>query len=76
MSDHSKASQGAFEHLIRDASEVRECHNVTGTFEYLLRVEVTDIAAYKTFHADVLGVLPHVNSISTHVVIDTPKDVR
>jgi len=76
LSDHTKAAQTAFERSIAEAPEVRECHNVTGAIEYLLRVEVADLAAYKTFHTDVLGTLPQVHSISTYVVLDSPKDER
>ena len=70
LSDHTMASQQTF------APAVRECHNITGIFEYLLRVEVSDLAAYKVFHAEVLGTLPQVNSITTYVVMDSPKDER
>lgn len=76
LSDHSKVSQEAFEQSISTSPEVRECHNITGVFEYLLRVEVEDLTAYKVFHADVLGTLPQVNSITTYVVMDSPKDER
>jgi Lrp/AsnC family leucine-responsive transcriptional regulator len=37
------------------SAEVRECHNVTGTVEYLLRVEAADLPSYKRFHTDILG---------------------
>ena len=76
LSDHSRKAQKAFENAISRAKQVRECHNVTGTFEYLLRVEVADIAAYKFFHTEVLGVLPDVTSITSWVVMDSPKDMR
>lgn len=76
LSDHSKASQEAFERSIASAREVRECHNITGAIEYMLRVEVADIAAYKTFHTDVLGTLPQVSSITSYVVLESPKDER
>ncbi len=76
LSDHTVPSQEAFEAAMRAAPEVRECHNTTGMIEYLLRVELNDIAAYKVFHVEVLGALPQVNSITTYVVLDTPKDER
>jgi Lrp/AsnC family leucine-responsive transcriptional regulator len=76
LSDHTKAAQEAFESSIMDSPEVRECHNITGAFEYLLRVEVTDLSAYKVFHTDVLGTLAQVSSITTYVVMDSPKDER
>ncbi|EPX81222.1 Lrp/AsnC family transcriptional regulator [Litoreibacter arenae] len=76
LSDHSKTSQEAFERSISRSPEVRECHNVTGTVEYLLRVECADLAAYKFFHTDVLGALPQVRSLTSYVVMGSPKDER
>lgn len=76
LCDHTKVSQEAFEQAITLSDEVKECHNITGSYEYLLRVETTDLVTYKTFHTDVLGVLPQVNSITTYVVMDSPKDQR
>ena len=76
LSDHTKDSQLAFEKAITQSKEVIECHNITGSVEYLLRVETADLAAYKVFHTDVLGTLAQVNSISTYVVMDSPKDTR
>ena len=76
LSDHTKLSQEAFERAIARAPEVRECHNVTGTIEYLLRVEVADLAAYKLFHTEILGTLPQVHAITSYVVMASPKDER
>lgn len=76
LSTHTKAAQLGFEKAMAAAAEVRECHNITGSVEYLLRVEAADLAAYKHFHAEVLGTLPQVHSITTYVVMDSPKDER
>ena len=76
LNDHTKAAQEAFEAGVDVAPEVREVHNITGTVEYLLRIEVADIAAYKVFHTDVLGTLPQVNAITTYVVMGSPKNER
>ena len=73
---HTKLAQEAFERSIALAPEVRECHNITGTVEYLLRVEARDLADYKRFHTDILGTLDQVNSITTFVVMGSPKDER
>jgi DNA-binding Lrp family transcriptional regulator len=66
----------AFERAMADSPEVLECHNVTGAIEYLLRVEVSDLAAYKHFHSDVLGNLPQVSRITSHVCLGSSKDQR
>ena len=76
LNTHTKASQEAFERAMSIAPEVVECHNITGSVEYLLRIEVADLPAYKAFHTDVMGTLPQVNAITTFVVMGSPKDAR
>ncbi len=76
LNAHTKSSQEGFERAVARADEVTECHNVTGTVEYLLRVDCADLAAYKRFHAEVLGTTPGVVAITTYVVMDSPKDDR
>ncbi|MEO1313460.1 MAG: Lrp/AsnC family transcriptional regulator [Pseudomonadota bacterium] len=76
LSDHSKAAQSGFEQAMRAAPQVRECHNITGAVEYLLRVEVADLTAYKAFHTDILGAVPNVNQITSYIVMGSPKDER
>ncbi|MGF1907145.1 Lrp/AsnC family transcriptional regulator [Aliivibrio salmonicida] len=76
LSNHSKKSQKEFEAQIMDSKEVVECHNITGSNEYLLRVETESLQSYKHFHSNVLGEISQVNAIGTLVVMDTPKDER
>ena len=76
LNAHTKAAQQAFEHAMEAAPEVVECHNITGSVEYLLRIEVADLPGYKAFHTDIIGTLPQVNSITSYVVMGSPKDAR
>ena len=76
LSRHTRAEQAAFEQAMQRAPEVRECHNVTGTVEYLLRVEAADLASYKHFHTEVLGALDQVATITSYIVMGSPKDER
>jgi DNA-binding Lrp family transcriptional regulator len=76
LSEHTKAAQLGFERAMERAPEVTECHNVAGAFEYMLRVEVADLPAYKAFHTDTLGTVPHVRSITSYMVMGSPKDLR
>ncbi|MEM9704491.1 MAG: Lrp/AsnC family transcriptional regulator [Pseudomonadota bacterium] len=73
---HTKESQRAFERAITISDAVTECHNIAGAFEYLLRVETVDLKSFKAFHTDVLGALPQVRSITSYMVMDSPKDGR
>lgn len=76
LSDHSKDSQRGFERAVAGFDEVVECHNVTGNFEYILRIETRDLDSYKRLHTDRLGALPNVRQMTTHVVMESPKDAR
>ncbi|KPV97057.1 MULTISPECIES: Lrp/AsnC family transcriptional regulator [unclassified Pseudoalteromonas] len=74
LSVHTKTAQTQFEEAITFSKEVLECHNVTGAFEYILRVETKDLKSYKQFHTNVLGDIEQVATITTHVVMDSVKD--
>ena len=76
LSDHQKKSQRQFEKAVCAAEEVREVHNVTGSFEYILRIEVADLAAYKEFHMNVLGTVPLVRGITSYIAMESVKDDR
>ena len=76
LNTHTKAAQEAFERAMSHSPEVRECHNITGAWEYILRIEAADLAAYKAFHTEVLGTVPQVSSITSYVVMASPKDER
>lgn len=76
LSDHSRTAQEDFELRMASEASVRECHGIAGNFEYLLRVEVADLASYRSFHMNVLGNLPQIESLSTYIVMGSPKDER
>jgi len=76
LSSHTKAAQEGFERAMASAPEVIECHNVAGSFEYLLRIECADLAEYKRFHTEVLGTQPHVIAITSYIVMESSKDER
>ena len=52
---------------MRTIDEVVECHHVTGNFDYLLRVEVSNLEAYERFHADQLADLHNVGQVVTYI---------
>lgn len=76
LNAHLKKDAQAFERAMASASEVREVHNITGSVEYLLRVEVTDLESYKEFHANTLGIVPQVSSITSYIALASSKDLR
>ena len=76
LSQQQKEDVRAFESAMAAAPQVLECHNIAGSVEYLLRVEVGDLGEYKDFHAHTLGELPQIQSITSHFCLQTSKDIR
>ena len=54
-----------FEEAIQQRPEVMECYLMTGTADYLLRVVVSDLAAYEAFLKEHLTRIPGVSSIQS-----------
>jgi DNA-binding Lrp family transcriptional regulator len=61
----------AFEAAVRDIPEVMECFLMTGEFDYLLRVVVSDMADFERLHRDSLTRLPGVARVNSSVAIRT-----
>ncbi len=76
LARHLKKDQQEFERAMQAAPQVKECHSISGEFEYMLRIEVRDLAAYKYFHTEILGTVPQVARITSHFVMASPKDQR
>jgi Lrp/AsnC family leucine-responsive transcriptional regulator len=64
---HQREHIRRFQDSARKVPEIVECHHVTGTFDYLLRVEVPDLPAYESFHADRLATLHNVGQLVTYI---------
>ena len=75
LSKQRKTDQEAFEKVMLRTPEVIECHNVSGSIEYILKVEVSDLAAYKKFHAETLGTCPELKSITSYIAMSSPKEM-
>ena len=74
-----RTSQDAFD-AFRDAvlaiPQVQECHMVAGGFDYLLKVRVRDMAAYRSFLSDALADVPGIRSTHTYPVMENVKESR
>ena len=63
----------AFAAHVRKLPDVIECHMVAGGFDYLLKVRVADMAAYRTFLDDTLVALPGIRETRTYAVLEEVK---
>jgi len=63
-----------FAERIRRSPEVLECHMVAGGFDYLVKVRMKDMAAYRAFLADTLIIMPGVRETRTYAVMEEVKN--
>ena len=59
--------------VIRGVSEVTECYNISGQFDYLLKVHAPDMKYYQEFVLNVLGMLEQLGSLESTFVMDVVK---
>lgn len=58
---------------IKDIPEVTECYNVSGEFDYLLKIHAPDMKYYNEFLINVLGTIDSLGSIQSAFVMDEIK---
>jgi Lrp/AsnC family transcriptional regulator, leucine-responsive regulatory protein len=64
----------AFKAAVQVHDEIMECHLVAGGFDYLLKLRVQDMAAYRDFAGRVLWQLPGVRETRTYAVMEEVKE--
>ncbi len=64
----------AFKAAVQVHGEILECHLVAGGFDYLLKLRVQDMAAYREFAGRVLWTLPGVRETRTYAVMEEIKE--
>lgn len=62
-----------FNKVIINLKQVQECHFVSGSFDYLLKIIVPDMEAYHEFHQQKLSVIPGVSLINSFFVMSEVK---
>ncbi len=64
----------AFNRAVNKVPEIEQCHMIAGAFDYLLKVRTKDIRTYREILGETISALPHVDSTSTHVSMESVKD--
>ncbi|MCQ2205026.1 MAG: Lrp/AsnC family transcriptional regulator [Bacteroidales bacterium] len=62
-----------FTNGIKDIKEVTECYNVSGEYDYMLKIMVPDMKAYQHFILNVLGQMESLGSLTSMFVMDEIK---
>jgi Lrp/AsnC family transcriptional regulator len=73
MKSHAKDVRGAFEKFVERRPEIVECFSMSGDWDYLLRIVVSDVADYNLFLMETLLGHGSVAGASSHFALSMPK---
>lgn len=71
---HTKEFLTRFENEVVQLQEVLECHHVSGDYDYILKVLVKDMEAYREFLVTKLTTLQHIGSTQSTFMISEVKN--
>ena len=63
-----------FRKAVTKWSAIQECHLVSGDFDYLLKIRIADMAAYRALLGEIVQELPGVRDSRTLVAMETIKE--
>lgn len=63
LASHSEEAVAGFARMVTAHPEIMECHAVSGTADYILKIRVADVEAYEAFMTQNLLRSPHVRSV-------------
>lgn len=70
---HSREFWGKFEEDVLKLEEVTECLHISGDYDYILKVRVKDMTAFRDFLGEKLTTLEHIGSTHSTFVINEVK---
>ncbi len=65
-----------FVSIIRDIPQVAECYNISGEYDYLLKIHAPDMKYYNEFIINVLGTIDSIGSIRSSFVMKEIKNTH
>lgn len=73
LNDHSSAALDAFRYSVISFEEVLECFQMTGSFDFLMKIMIPNMNAYQRFLREKLAQLDNVGAVQSHFVISEDK---
>jgi Lrp/AsnC family transcriptional regulator, leucine-responsive regulatory protein len=73
LNDHAANTLNQFEQEVAKFPEVMECFQMTGTFDFILRIATTDMEEYHHFYRNKLATLPNITTVQSFFVLSETK---
>ena len=72
LNDHAADTLSTFERDVVKFPEVMECFQMTGSFDFLLRIATSDMDAYHIFYRK-LAAMPNITTVQSFFVLSETK---
>ncbi|HTQ63336.1 MAG TPA: Lrp/AsnC family transcriptional regulator [Puia sp.] len=76
LKEHNKKSGAKFIKTIQEIDEVIECYNISGEFDFMLKVMVENMDAYYDFHVNKLGQVENLGHLQSTFVMGIIKEIQ
>lgn len=73
LHDHTAETLKTFETEVAKFPEVMECFQMTGNFDFILRIATSDMEAYHDFYRNKLARLPNITTVQSYFVLSETK---
>jgi len=73
LHNHSSGTLQTFEQSVIELPEVLECLQMTGAFDFILRVAIKDMDDYQNFYRNKLAALPNVTTVQSFFILSEAK---
>ncbi len=74
LNEHTRENIKRFEKEVTQLPEVMECYHVSGDYDFILKILVKDMPAYRQFLVDKLTALSGIGSTQSTFIIDEVKE--
>ena len=74
LSSHKKSVLDAFVEKIKKIDNVIECHHITGSCDFLLKVISADIPSYQKLMLEEISEIEEISNMQSMVILSTFKD--
>ena len=76
LKEHNKSIGTKFIKLINEWNEVLECHNISGNFDFMLKIAVQNMDEYYHFHVHKLSQSELIANVQSMFVMGTLKETN
>ena len=76
LKQHNKTAGAKFIKAIHEMNEVIECYNISGEFDFMLKIAVENMDAYYDFHVNKLSEVENIGNVQSAFVMGIIKQTH